>query len=784
MAYYGTTYQQLLQAVENYYGAGSDQWLAFASGATAAEKAAILKQVPGVTQVVAPSGKVLGYELITDASVYTTEEAAAAGAAQIINSNALVANTTQLSVPANAAISAGDVTLTSGATKVATGASAATIASHVATALVGAGIGLKLGVWIDGAFYNAYSQFWDPSGLEHYNPETWKDTKIGNFLVDNSGYGTFMAMMDKDGNTYIDENVFAMYAGYMYQNGMFAETASENDLPDDYYGLPETVPDEIHYIENPVIIVDAGAQADIRYRELRVKEGANVRFAYVDCLVNNDFLFTSDQPFVIGEYNQGTGELINDFMIGSEFTVDGHTFYVGSTSWGAPVLNVPKQLFSGAHWNDLMTLMQLGHTREGKEGVHVYGLTPDLEGLISIDDIIAALKVQYPGLFDNELRQGVLEDDGTITDHFYIPFTMPSGGTDTQPESKPKDETEPDTDENQKTRKVGASTPTPEPGQPPIDDDIGKGTTPPVVVPTGSASALYKIYRPTLTEVNSFGAWLWSPSFVDQLLKMFNDPMQAIISLHKIYASPHIGGRSNIKVGYLDSGVASDWVDEQYITVDCGEILVSEKYGNVFDYDTVISLYLPFCGIVKLNTSDIMRGRVKVIYHVDVITGVVLVDVKVTRDAQAGGIIYQYSGNMAEQYPLSSGSYMGIVGGILGIAGGIAGTIATGGAAAPMLLGAGAAALNMHTSVERANGFSGNAGAMGCKKPYLILESPITARTANDQMFVGYPANVYMTVDAASGFTRAKEIYVDNIPEATNEEKARIRELFRGGVVV
>ena len=781
---YGTTYQQLLQAVENYYGAGSDQWIAFASGATAAERAAILKQVPGVTQVVAPSGKVLGYELITDASVYTAEEATAAGAAQIINSNALVANTTQLSVPANAAISAGDVTLTSGATKVATGARAATVASHVATALVGAGIGLKLGVWIDGAFYNAYSQFWDPSGLEYYNPETWTDTKIGNFLVDNSGYGEFMAMMDKDGNTYIDENVFAMYAGYMYNEGMFNSDSVQNDVPDSYYGSPENVPDSMTIYTNFAIDIDTGAQWE-RYRQFRVKEGGTVKEAFVDCLVPNCFLFVSDEPFVIGEYSTASGEWIRDFLVAdTPTTIDGHTFYIGSTTWNVSVLNISKQTFPSAHWEDLMILMQFGTEIQGMPGVNIYDTIPDLEGLTSIDDIIAALKVQYPGLFANELRQGVLNDDGTVTDHFYIPFTMPSGGTDTQPESKPQDETEPDTDENQKTRKVGAATPTPEPGKPPIDDDTGKGTTPTVIVPTGSASALYKIYRPTLAEVNSFGAWLWSPNFVDQLLKMFNDPMQAIISLHKIYASPHIGGRQNIKVGYLDSGVASDWVDEQYITVDCGEILVSEKYGNVFDYDTMISLYLPFCGIVKLNTSDIMRGRVKVIYHVDVITGVVLVDVKVTRDAQAGGIIYQYSGNMAEQYPLSSGSYMGIVGGILGIAGGIAGTIATGGAAAPMLLGAGAAALNMHTSVERANGFSGNAGAMGCKKPYLILESPITARTANDQMFVGYPANVYMTVDAASGFTRAKEIYVDNIPEATNEEKARIRELFKGGVVV
>ena len=106
-----------------------------------------------------------------------------------------------------------------------------------------------------------------------------------------------------------------------------------------------------------------------------------------------------------------------------------------------------------------------------------------------------------------------------------------------------------------------------------------------------------------------------------------------------------------------------------------------------------------------------MRSTIHIIYHVDVLTGACLAEVKINRDS-AGGTLFQYSGNAAVQYPISSGSYMSIISGIMSLAGGVAGTIATGGAAMPVLLGAGASVGRMHTDISHSGGFSGNAGAM------------------------------------------------------------------------
>lgn len=316
--------------------------------------------------------------------------------------------------------------------------------------------------------------------------------------------------------------------------------------------------------------------------------------------------------------------------------------------------------------------------------------------------------------------------------------------------------------------------------------DVGTGTTPPLVVPVGSASALWTVYNPTMSEINALGAWLWSSNFIDQLLKMFSDPMQAIIGVHKVFASPAVSGRSNIVVGYLDSGVAANVVGSQYTTINCGTVKLSEYFGNVFDYSphTKVSLFLPFIGVVDLDVGEVMRANISVIYHVDVFSGACLAEVSVTRDGGAGGVLYTYSGDAAVRYPLSSGSYMGMVSGVLSVVGGIAGTIASGGSLAPALLGGAAGIGNAHTSVQHSGSISGNAGAMGGKKPYLIIRRPQTAMANNYEHYSGVGSNQRVTVFQMDGYFRLEDIRNVNIKGATDTEIEEIVRALEEGVLM
>lgn len=310
-------------------------------------------------------------------------------------------------------------------------------------------------------------------------------------------------------------------------------------------------------------------------------------------------------------------------------------------------------------------------------------------------------------------------------------------------------------------------------------DITGNGATPLPIIPSGSAGDLFTVYRPTAAELKALGAWLWSDNFVEQLKKVFSDPMQAIIGLHKVFIPPLLGGNAEIKVGYLGTGVSSDVIRQQYSEVNCGSVDLPEYFGNVFDYapHTRIQLYLPFVGIVDLDPADVMRSTITVKYVGDAYSGSCIANVYVKRDGNEC-CMYTFTGNDAVQYPLSSGSYMGLATGVLGIAGGIATAMINPVYGAVGVVGS---VLNAHTKVQHAGNLTGNAGAMGIKTPYLIITRPQTATAVNFPSYVGKPCNTYAAVSSCSGYTRIDGCQVHNINEATKEEKDEISRILSTG---
>lgn len=679
----------------------------------------------------------------------------------------------------------------------------------VLPAIAAASTGIALGKIIDKGIYEVGTNIFGADNLEAFNPDTWGTITAGDDSLGAKAFNTIFGIDPDTGNTqmYMDENAFAYLALYMYNKDFFKEGELQ------YTSIPDEYKSQIKYIKLP----------------LKISSGSSISY---NSNYPNGFSeqLTNEHAFC---FSKSENDSVNSFVASikpfkykikyfdeSDFTEDdsskySNTLYYSPTNyWSNPqsssTYNIPSpniNIISGnpattnllADIDIILNHGKLENISGSPEGIGTQdgAKTPDLSNANTIEEALNALKEQYPDLWNNRVENSVVQPDGTTKTYTYIPVPMPTGGTADQPTTEGakqlKPEVDPSTATNTllntlvqiltQTNPVGM-TDTPTDPINPNPPDIGGGDTPVVVVPTGSANALYSIYNPSQSQLNSFGAWLWSSNFVDQLLKLFNDPMQAIIGLHKVFATPPISGSGTIKVGYLDSGVASNIVGNQYTTVDCGSVNLYEYYGNVFDYDpfTKVNLYLPFIGIVPLNVGEIMRSTIHIIYHVDVLTGACLAEVKITRDS-AGGTLFQYSGNAAVQYPISSGSYMSIISGIMSIAGGVAGTIATGGAAMPVLLGAGASVGRMHTDISHSGSFSGNAGAMGIKKPYLIIDRPQTALAKNFSNYVGYPSNSTVTLSGCKGFTKVKEIHLENIP-ATNNELTDIETRLKGGVII
>lgn len=795
-------YDSALDQISKYYGQTSDQWFNIETGYARPgtdEFNSIMNQA-GVSVEYGKNGSVIGY--YKNASINVTGSTTPTVPN---NSNTIPATTdygsTEMSIPMNTTVEEGDFTEIKQSpmtnpkntnekfTKVTPNITG--IASGILNAYIAGAVGISMGKTITNILYQVNPDIYNGIDPNTINYKDYYGTAVGGF---------FNAILGTDSTTgksqmYLDANDFAAIALQLYNKGMFST------------GNP-TVPDNNEFnIECPSFSfanIGKGATSTTgspSTYQFKVDESNEDKYAvnfHVGPYYPNEVkaLVASKEKFTLtyrGVYRDASNTTINNKKV---------WYFVNSESNGVVMFtNAPTMPYrplsdnSWSYYTGRMAWLMVygGYTSSQMEGTGTQdGATiPNLSGVDQSGDtaIADALKKIYeilPSLKDNAITQTVVQPDGSTREITYIPVAVPDNienptssdnSTQADPAVDPSATPDPSTDPLLKTILAlllkQKDTPT----------DTGNGDTPVVIPPTGSANALFAIYNPTEAQIKSFGAWLWSPNFIDQLKKMFNDPAEAIIGLHKVFVTPITGAEQNIKVGYLDSGVASKIVTNQYVTIDCGTITLAEFFGNVFDYSpfTDISLYLPFIGIVKLNNADVLRSSINIIYHADVINGSVLAEVKVNRDG-AGGTLYQYTGNCAVEYPLSNGSYMGMITGALSLTVGVATAVATKGVV-PALLGAGAGLGRMHNDVERSGGFAGNAGAMGIKKPYLIISRPQTELADKFTTFVGKPSNYTTTIGACKGFTKVDTVHIENV-DATSSELDELNQILTNGILV
>ena len=304
----------------------------------------------------------------------------------------------------------------------------------------------------------------------------------------------------------------------------------------------------------------------------------------------------------------------------------------------------------------------------------------------------------------------------------------------------------------------------------------------------GSTTGLANLYNPTLAQVKQFSRWLWGSDGLnlDQLKKLLQDPMQAIIGLHVMYATPTTGANRDIQVGYINSGVSSKIVTEQYTEIDCGTVTINEYFGDARDYSpyTQVYCYLPFIGIVELNADDVVNSTLGIKYKIDVLTGCCLAQLTVKKYG-LDAVLYTYTGNCAVQMPITSGNYLSTVSSLLGAVVSGAAAVATGGALAPVAIGAAANAIGggARASVAMSGSLGSNAGAMGIRKPYLIIKRVESADANGYNEFYGYPTNKRVNLSQLTGYVRVKEINLSGT-NATEDEQNEIVALLKEGVIL
>lgn len=696
----------------------------------------------------------------------------------------------------------------------------------IGSGVAAASTGIWLGKTFDKTLYDAFPSFWNDLGMNTLDPETWGGIIEG---TDSPFAGLMNFILGVDGQNgnaqaYMDENALAYLAYCMYQNGIFSSGAS-NEITDYVVTDSITLSSPIYwatancntyaeyssstyyyydsnicmgfYNNYPIYLANRSTAATFRYSTFQNDSHIGVCVASENN-INPVFIYV----------DTSTGRSLGSTGFGaSNTTLNNHNYYyAGATSvfsgLGTEISPLPLSADNRVNNNFMYYAYSLLYNdyRENSSAPDGIGnqdgaTLPDTTGWDDLSNVLPSLQQQYPDAFQNPMvwNTDTPYDDtaGNQTRYIPVPFPFANSATDTQPISGTQTQT--NTSLNTTPQEIldwltkNLQQTDTQPATPPANPvDTGTGGTPVPTAPTGSASALWSVYHPTQAQVNSFGAWLWGSPFLTNIGKLFQNPIEGVISLHKVFVPPVDSGTGNIVVGTLDSGVSSATVNEQYVEIDCGSVTLGEDFGNVFDYEpyTKIALYLPFVGIVPLNVADVMRSTIDVKYGVDIFTGACIAVVGVSRDGN-DAVLYQYSGNCAVHYPLSNVQQSQLLSGLITVAAGVGAIVATGGAAAPAAATgiAGGAMSALHSNVGRSGGFSANAGAMGIKVPYLIIERPQTKVADTFPQLIGYPTNYSIKLGDCSGHVVVKHVHVEGI-NATENELEQIESLLHSGVLV
>lgn len=334
------------------------------------------------------------------------------------------------------------------------------------------------------------------------------------------------------------------------------------------------------------------------------------------------------------------------------------------------------------------------------------------------------------------------------------------------------------------------------PSKPGGGDGDQEDTSDPIIeddIIEGLSSDFVKLYKITKANLTALSEYMLQDDFLTNIKKLYADPMDAIISLNTFPINA-TGTAGVITTSGVSTGINAVQINNSIIDIDCGKISMKEYWGSFLDYETKISLFLPYVGIQPISTDDFMNDIIHVVYRVDLLSGGFVVFVKNSK-----GIVHQTTGNMAYHMPVTSIDYSRMYASLITGAVGLSGAAVTGGASiaaaktakaafaakealAGSAITTGANTMqNFHPQIQMSGNFGGNTGICSNKKPYLIIERPVPNVPDNYSAIKGNTSNVTVKLGDCSGFTQISDMQIKYI-SATDAEKTQILNLLTSGV--
>lgn len=271
-------------------------------------------------------------------------------------------------------------------------------------------------------------------------------------------------------------------------------------------------------------------------------------------------------------------------------------------------------------------------------------------------------------------------------------------------------------------------------------------------IETGDAyGGLLNVYRISGTALKGFNKFLWSKDFFDSLIKTNSNPIDNIVSCHRLpFLVSADTAESKIIVGnvvtsILTNKVINTWQEKKTMTYT-----INRPFNDYRDYMCKISLYLPFVGNVNISPSDLFvnaENSLYITYRINVVGGG-FVAFLVINDT----VIAQYSGNCSLPLPTSGTNYSSVinnaisngvstlgsllsipinpVGGALGAVSGVMGSLSSVFSGAPT---------SVKANIDSSNSFG------IYPTPYLRIYKPRRIDNPQKKFFTGLPSGVGVT---------------------------------------
>jgi len=321
-------------------------------------------------------------------------------------------------------------------------------------------------------------------------------------------------------------------------------------------------------------------------------------------------------------------------------------------------------------------------------------------------------------------------------------------------------------------------------------------------------------YALTKHQVNDFVTETNTPTFIQNIAKIFSNPFDNVISLQcfpfDVKAQLAAWGTAD---GPIICNVVTMTTTGAFLNplampiMYLGSTTVTGNYGNFLDYSpyTKLYLYLPYVGFVELDPDEVMGKQIDIHYAIDLITGKCTAFVETAgsgtpilmRDGQignqiqiAGGTGSMISRSMLQMGigAVSSGVSLasGAVSAGMSKQGGTGQSIAsTAGASANWLGSTTVNAINAgQVKVDKSGTNSGNNSLYGPQNPYLIYVYPEVERASNYAATKGIPSGKSAKLKNLSGYNAIEAVHIEGISGITSDEASRLDSILKNGVIL